>query len=39
MINIDLLNNINNFYLNTKKSFRNIYRKSNLYDKKIWNLT
>ena len=35
MINIDLLNNFNNFYLNTKKSFRNIYRKSNLYDKKI----
>jgi len=35
MINIDLLNNFNNFYLNIKKSFRNIYRKSNLYDKKI----
>ena len=35
MINIDLLNNFNNFYLNVKKSLRNIYRKSNLYDKKI----
>ena len=35
MINIDLLNNFNNFYLNIKKSLRNIYRKSNLYDKKI----
>ena len=35
MININLLNNLSNLYLNTKKKFRNIYKKSNLYDKKI----
>jgi uncharacterized heparinase superfamily protein len=35
MININLLNNLSNLYLNTKKNFRNIYKKSNLYDKKI----
>ena len=35
MININLLENLSNFYLNTKKKFRNIYQKSNLYDKKI----
>ena len=35
MINIDLLNNFSNFYLKIKKYFRNIYRKSNLYDKRI----
>ena len=35
MINKNLLNNLSNLYLNTKKNFRNIYKKSNLYDKKI----
>ena len=31
----NLLENLINFYLNTKNNFRNIYQKSNLYDKKI----
>jgi len=35
MININLLDNLSNFYLNIKKKIRNIYQKSNLYDKKI----
>ena len=35
MIRITLLDNLSNFYLNIKKKFRNIYQKSNLYDKKI----
>ena len=35
MININLLNNLSNLYLNTKKKFKNIYKKSNFYDKKI----
>ena len=35
MINTDLLDNLSNLYLNTKNNFRNIYKKSNLYDKKI----
>ena len=35
MIRITLLDNLSNFYLNIKKNFRNIYQKSNLYDKKI----
>ena len=35
MININLIENLGNFYLKTKDSFRNIYHKSNLYDKKI----
>ena len=35
MININLLDNLINLYLNTKKKFRHIYQKSNFYDKKI----
>ena len=35
MINKNLLGNLINFYLTTKNNFRNIYQKSNLYDKKI----
>ena len=35
MINKNLLDNLSNFYLATKNNLRNIYRKSNLYDKKI----
>ena len=35
MININLIENLSNLYLKTKDSFRNIYQKSNLYDKKI----
>jgi len=35
MININLLDNLSNFYLNTKKNLRNIYQKSNIYDKRI----
>ena len=30
MINTNLLDNLGNLYLNTKKNFRNIYQKSNL---------
>jgi len=33
--NINLLDKLNNLYLNTKKKFRNIYQKSNFYNKKI----
>ena len=35
MIHTNLLDNLSNFYLSTKNSFKNIYQKSNLYDKKI----
>ena len=35
MINKNLLDDLNNFYLATKNNLRNIYQKSNLYDKKI----
>ena len=35
MTNINLLDNLSNFCLTTKNNFRNIYQKSNLYDKKI----
>jgi len=35
MINTNLLNNLSNFYLTAKNNLRNIYQKSNLYDKKI----
>ena len=35
MIRTNFLENLSNLYLNTKKYFRNIYQKSNLYDKKI----
>ncbi|MDC0250342.1 heparinase II/III-family protein [Candidatus Pelagibacter sp.] len=35
MNNSNLLDNLSNFYLTTKNNFRNIYQKSNLYDKKI----
>ena len=35
MIHTNLLDNLNNFYLSAKNSFKNIYQKSNLYDKKI----
>ncbi len=35
MIDINLLDNLRNFYLSTKNNFKNIYRKSNLYNKKI----
>ena len=35
MINTNLLHNLNIFYLNTKNNFKNIYQKSNLYDRKI----
>ena len=35
MINKNLLDDLSNFYLATKNNLRNIYRKSNLYDKKI----
>ena len=35
MVNINLLNNLSNLFLKTKKNFRNIYKKSNLYDRKI----
>ena len=31
----NLLDHFSNFYLTTKNNFRNIYQKSNLYDKKI----
>ncbi len=37
MINLNLLGNFSNLYLNTKKKIRNIYQKSNLYDKRISN--
>ena len=35
MINIKFLDGLNNFYFNTKNKFKNIYLKSNFYDKKI----
>ena len=35
MTNTNLLDNLSNFYLVTKKNLRNIYQKSNIYDKKI----
>ena len=35
MINTNLLDNLSNFYLNTKKICLKIYQKSNFYDKKI----
>ena len=35
MIHINLLDKLNNFYLNTKKNLRNIYQKSNFYNKKL----
>jgi uncharacterized heparinase superfamily protein len=35
MINKNLIENLSNLYLKTKNNFRNIYQKSNLYDKKI----
>lgn len=35
MIIKNLLDNFGNFYLTTKNNFKNIYQKSNLYDKKI----
>jgi uncharacterized heparinase superfamily protein len=35
MIIINLIENLSNLYLKTKNNFRNIYQKSNLYDKKI----
>ena len=35
MINSNLLDNLNNFYLTVKNNLRNIYQTSNLYDKKI----
>jgi len=35
MTNTNLLENLSNFYLTTKKNLRNIYQKSNLYDRKI----
>ena len=35
MTNTNLLDNLGNIYLSTKKNFRNIYQKSNIYDKKI----
>ena len=35
MINTNLLDNLSNFYLTAKNNLRNIYQKSNLYDKKI----
>ena len=35
MINKNLLENLSNFYLKTKTSFKNIYQESNLYNKKI----
>jgi len=35
MINTNLLDSLINFYLTTKNNFKNIYQKSNLYDKKI----
>ena len=35
MIYINLLDKLNNLYLNTKKNLRNIYQKSNFYNRKI----
>jgi hypothetical protein len=35
MIHINLLDKLNNLYLNTKKNLRNIYQKSNFYNKKL----
>ena len=35
MNNTNLLGNLSNFYLTTKKKLRSIYQKSNIYDKKI----
>ena len=35
MINIRFLKNLNHLYLITKNKFKNIYLRSNLYDKKI----
>ena len=35
MIHINLLDKINTFYLKTKKNLRNIYQKSNFYNKKL----
>ena len=35
MIHINLLDKINNFYLKTKKNLRNIYQRSNFYNKKL----
>ena len=35
MINIKFLDSLSNLYLNTKNRFKNIYLKSNFYDKKI----
>ena len=35
MIHINLLDWLNNLYLNTKKNLRNIYQKSNFYNKKL----
>ena len=35
MIHINLLDKLNNLYLKTKKHLRNIYQKSNFYNKKI----
>ena len=35
MIHINLLDKFYNFYLNTKKNLRNIYQKSNFYNKKL----
>ena len=35
MIHINLLDKLNNFYLNSKKNLRNIYQKSNFYNKKL----
>ena len=39
MIDKNLLNNLNHFYLNTKNNLQNIYQRSNLYDKKISKVT
>ena len=35
MIHINLLDKLNNLYLKTKKHLRNIYQKSNFYNKKL----
>ena len=35
MIHIDLLDKLNNLYLNAKKNLRNIYQRSNFYNKKL----
>ena len=35
MTNTNLLDNLSNFYLATKKNLRSIYQKSNIYDRKI----